>query len=405
MRRRLLRHSVGLVLVAGIALAPIAACTDDGPDEGEGQLEVDGTALIERQDGDQETVTDDEIDVGTGDQVTLSDGTGRLTLPDDAVLELRSGAEEGGDSVVVVGPTPVLEAGDLLVTAPQGIEVSAAETRLTVDGGSARVRRTADVEVAAYDADVHLDSAGQERAIPALREMQVPALGLPPEAPRPLRYNAGDSWDRRFLGEAIDLGERLESLASGYTQNLDADDARTPSFYKEVLPGLTDEVEFTIELLDRDRPAGETLVGAAITDLGRRGTFAQRWGSVFAFRDEGAAWGLVALDQGVDRGPLLGSVTDAVESSPLAIGPTQPRTRRPTTGTSAVPATTTTVPSSPTTRPSSPTTTAPPGPREDDEPGGLLGPVLGPILDPVGDLLAGLIDGLLGGLFGSAPTR
>jgi hypothetical protein len=395
------RTTGGLALVVAVAvsLGPIASCSDDGPDEGEARLEVDGTATIERQDGGRETVTDD-ADVATGDTVTLTEGTGTLELGDDAVLEVRAARGDGQDSVLVVGPVPVLEAGDLLVTAPDGFEVSAAETRLSVEGGSARLRHTADVEAAAYDTTVRLDSAGQERTIPALREMQVPALGLPPEQPRPLRYDASDPWDRRFLGEAIDLGERLEALAAGYTQNVDADEARSPSFYKEVLPGLVDEPEFTIDLLDRDRAPGETLVGAAITDLGKRGTFAQRWGSVFAFRDQGAAWGLVALDQGVDRGPLLGAVNDAVEDSPLALGPTSP-SRRPgsgTTATSAVPPTT--VPSSPTTRPrpSSPSTTVPPDEEED----GLLTP-LRPLLDPVGDLLAGLLDGLLGGLFSSGP--
>ena len=396
------RAGLALAVAALVAVGPIAACTDDDPDEGEAVLEVDGTATIARQDGGEDTVTDDEAGVATGDTVTLDEGTGRLDLAGDTVLELRAGDDEGQDTVVVMGPVPVLEAGDLLVTAPDGLEVSAAETRLAIEGGSARLRHTADVEAAAYDTSVQLDSAGQERTVPALREIQIPALGLPPEAPRPLRYDPSDAWDRRFLAEAIDLGERLEALAAGYTQNVDDDEARTPTFYKEVLPGLTDEVEFTIDLLDRDRPPGETLVGAAITDLGKRGTFAQRWASVFTFRDEGAAWGLVALDQGVDRGPLLGAVTDAVDSSPLALGPTNP-SRRPgrgsTTATSSVPPTS--APSTPTTRPSSPTTTVPPDDEEED---GLLTP-LRPLLDPVGDLLAGLLDGLLGGLFSSGPTR
>ncbi len=401
MRRPRLGGGLGLVLAVGVALGPVAACSDDEPDEGEARFDVDGTAQIVRQDGEQEEVVDEDVQVGVGDQVTLDQGTGTLVLRDDVVLELRSGVGDPEDTVLVMGPIPVLEAGDLLVTAPESLEVSAAETRVTVTGGSARVGRAADVEVAAYDADVHLDSAGQERDIPALREMQVPALGLPPEAPRPLQYDPADAWDRRFLGEAIDLGERLEALAAGYTQNLDEGEARTPSFFKQVLPGLVDEVDFTVDLLDRDRPAGETLVGAAIADLGNRGTFAERWASIFAFRDEGAAWGLVALDQGVDRGPLLGAVTDAVEASPVAIAPSRPRR-----GTSATGATVpTTVPTTPTTpRPGSPTTTVPPGESSGGGgSGGLLGPLLGPIIDPVSDLLAGLIDGLLGGLFSSAP--
>ena len=82
-----------------------------------------------------------------------------------------------------------------------------------------------------------------------------------------------------------------------------------------MLPGLVDDVGFTAEVLDAKRPVGDTLMGAAIVDLGRRGAFVERWASVFEFRDAGAAWGLVALDQGVDRSPLLGAVTRAVESS------------------------------------------------------------------------------------------
>jgi hypothetical protein len=387
-----------LAVVAAVAAAPLAACSDDGPSRGEASLRVDGTALIERHDGTEVTVTD-RAEVTDGDHVTVSKGTGRLDLGGGNVLELRAGIGGAEDTEVLFGAVPTLEAGDLLATTGDDLSLSVDGSTVRVSAGSARTNRGSGLDVAAYDADVHLDSAGQEREIPALREMQVPALGHPPEAPRPIEYRGNDPWDRRFLGDAIDLGTRLQALSEGYTQNLSATAPRTPAFFKGVLPGLVDDVELTSSLIDAERPAGETLIGAAIVDLGNRGSFVDRWHSVFDFRDAGAAWGIVALDQGVDRGALLGAVTGAVDSSPLAIG-SPPRLGASTTTTApaAGSTTATTRPGAtpPTTRPSPPTTLAPPGEPDDD--GGLLGP----IVQPVTDLLAGLLNGLLGGLFGKA---
>ncbi len=389
----------GLVvaIALAVALGPIAGCSDDaGRDEGEATLEVEGRAVIVRQDGEEDTVSDGEVDVRVGDAITLTEGTGRLDLGNGAELELRAGSGEDPDTELVMGPVPVLESGDVLATTDQEIALTVDGTRVRVVAGSARASRSSGLEVAAYDADVDLDSAGQERSVPALREMQVPAPGHPPEAARPLEYDPSDPWDRRFLGEAIDLGQRLQALSDGYTQNLPDTTPRTPGFFKDVLPGLVDDVAFTATLLDGRRPVGETLIGAAIVDLGRRGTFLERWASVFDFRDAGAAWGLVALDQGVAASPLLGAVTRAVDSTELAIG-TAPTGGGRTTTTSG--STATTAPrgsTSPTTRPggSPPTTLPSPG-----DPGEGDGGLLGPLVSPVTDLLAGLINGLLGGLF------
>jgi hypothetical protein len=164
-----------------------------------------------------------------------------------------------------------------------------------------------------------------------------------------------------------------------------------------VLPGLSDEPEFTVNLLAPGRPAGETLVGAALADLGDRGTFGERWRSVFGFRDAGAAWGLVALDQGVDRAPLLGAITQAVDSSPITIAGEGPGRAGSTTSTTAASSSSaTTVPRGGDTRggSGSPTTsTTLPTPRPPSTPG-----PLDPLLDPLTSLLTGLIDGLLGGL-------
>lgn len=392
---RRMRGSSLLVALA-LTVVSLAACTDDAPEQGQATLDVTGRAVIERSDGGTDEISR-RTDVGTGDVITLAEGTGVLDLGDGNSLELRAGAGDEVDTKLTMAALPVLEAGDLLATTDEELALSVDETVLRVIAGSARASRSTGLQVAAYDADVMVDSAGQARDVPALREMAVPALGRPPADARPLEYDASDPWDRRFLGDAIDLGERLQTLADGYTRNLPTTTARTVAFFREVLPGLVDDVGFTAGLLDANRPVGDTLVGAAIVDLGKRGTFDDRWRSVFAFRDAGAAWGLVALDQGVDRSPLLGAVTRAVESSPLTIVPNRPSS-------SAGGTTATTVPgrggTTPTTSPgTTPTTTPPsgaPAPGGSESPG-----LLSPVLDPVTDLLAGLINGLLGGLFTS----
>jgi hypothetical protein len=65
-------------------------------------------------------------------------------------------------------------------------------------------------------------------------------------------------------------------------------------------------------MVDESHSPGELLVGAAISTEGKRGRFAERWSQVFQFRDDGAAWGLVALDQQVNRSPLLTGVDAAI---------------------------------------------------------------------------------------------
>lgn len=395
-----------VVALAVAALAPVG-CSKNQPAEGEARLEVDGQAIVERRDGAEEVV-EDNTNLRPGDRVELNEGFGRLVLRDGVRLELRAGIGDAANTMVRMGTTPVLEAGDLLVTAPRSARLAAAGTTMVVEQGAAQVSRVLGMAVATYDGDVRLDSAGIRRDVPALREMRVPALGRPPAQARPLDYSAGDPWDRRFLGEAIELGRTLQALANGYTQNLRSGEGRTPGFFRLVLPGLSDETAFDASLIDLAKPPGETLVGAAITELGRRGGFVDRWRSVFGFRDQGAEWGLVALDQGVAGTPLLGAIEQAVGTSPLAFapnpnaagpfggtpggadgGPGQPGPNGPPT--SGPPTTNTPTTTPPTTTPTTqPGITLPPNP---------ITPILDPVLEPLGPV-ADPVDDLVGGLLG-----
>lgn len=400
--------------VALCLLAP-AACSDDGPGPGEARLLVDGRVEVERADGEVDVV-DDAADVRRGDRVTVREGSALMRLRGGTELELREGLASAASTTVLMGDRPVLEAGDLLVSTPESVGLDVDGTEVEVTDGAARLTRAFGMSVAAYDADVALDSAGVLAEVPALRQMVVPDLGRPPQKPRPVAPDAEDSWDLRYLGAAMDLGDRLEDIADGLTGFLPEGEGRTPGFFRLVLPGLEDEADFGADLLEPrlDAEPGETLIGAAITERGERGRFEERWDAVFAFRDEGADWGIVALDQAVRSAPLIGSVEEALNASVEQAAVTQPApdpglpgTPDPSGGTDGgidggsgsgdgPPAPPTTAPPGTQPPPTPPPTTPPAPPVTVPE----TPEVLDPVVDPVADLLDDLVGGLLGGLTG-----
>ena len=273
--------SSALALVAGVALGPIAACTDDGPEEGEARLEVDGTALVERQDGERETVTDDSADIGTRRPGHPERGhRAPVACRGDTVLELRAGDDgrrrHGASSWA---PSPCSRPGTCSSARPRA---SRCPRPRPASPSTAARRGFAALLTSRWPPTTPtctLDSAGQERDIPALREMQVPALGLPPEAPRPLALRR-----RRRVGPALPRrGHRPRRAPRVAGRRLHAEPrrrrrpARRASTSRCCLASPTRWSSRSTSST-ADRAPGETLVGAAIADLGRRGTFARAVG-------------------------------------------------------------------------------------------------------------------------------
>jgi hypothetical protein len=270
-----------------------------------------------------------------------------------------------------------------------------------------------------YRGAVLVESAGQRRPVRALRQIGIGSLGRPAANPDPLVYDNADRWDLRYLGTAIDLGARLDGYSRSYTANTGAAEGRTVAGYELVLPKLVAEPEFDADDLATPRDPGEILVGAAIAVSARTGSFQERWDSVFGFRDEGAAWGLVALDQAVDDAPVLADVEQAlsIASRPALVEVASGSGPGPTTGTapttSSPPATSgTTAGPPPTTAP--PPTSPPTTPGPSDLPGlpdlpGVPGPPTVPRPQdgvvpetgiPAVDAVVAPIDAILGGLLG-----
>jgi hypothetical protein len=360
-----------LALVASVSL--VACGSDDAPGEDEARVVVSGAATVTGADGVAAPVTGTTT-LSFGDTIALDEGTAVVELAGGQTYELRATPEP---SVLEIGTTPTLVSGDALVSG--GFPAQIRHDTTTVSAQGTMKLQSAVPAVVSYAGRARIDGAGSLDEVQGLRRVVLSAAAQP----EPLVFDGADPWDRRFLGDAIAFGQRLEALARGYTADLGPGGGRSAGFFEAAIPALADEREFGADLID-SRDVGDTLVGAAIVAQGRRGTFRERWDAVFTFRDAGAAWGIVALDQGVSSAPLLDTVELAVAApepasssattAPEPSAPTTPSTPSstpgspPTTGT-----TTTTVPTS------TPPSTA----------------LLDPVLDPVSQILEDLL-GVLG---------
>ena len=318
-----------LVPVVVLALAA-PACSRGGNDDDDYVLQLDGRAEGVH-DGDVRDLDGGEHRLVTGDTVRMEEGDAVLELPGDRSMRLRAASADRESTEVTLSAVPVVVEGDAVVIADDELRFRAGDVEVTLREGAARVQQALSVTIALYAGSADVRSAGRPfpGGLAALRQVSVPATGLLPRTPSPLLYDDEDPdpWDREFLGEAIDLGAALDERARGFTGQLGPRASVDGSLLRRVLPSLADEDDFGDELLtDAERSAGEALVGAAIVVESDGAPFRARWNDVFAFRDDGARWGLVALDQQVKRDALLGTINDAVGRSPLLFAASPQRT-------------------------------------------------------------------------------
>jgi len=315
------RRVLVVVMVAALLGAP--ACSRSGRDDDGFRLEVDGVAEVARG-GEVEELDDGGHRVAAGDVVRMVEGDAVLELPGEREVLLR--ALDGDATAVRVAATPEVLEGDAVVVAGDGLRFTAGDVDVELsDGAAARVQRSSSVTVAMYDGDAELGAAGRpfDGGLRTFRQVSVPATGVLPRDAVPLVYDEDDPdpWDLRFLGDAIDLGAELEQQSRGFTGQLGPGARADATLLRRVLPELDGLDDLDALVARRPRTPGESLVGAAI--VVESGVGRDRWEDVFAFREAGAAWGLVALDQAVQRRALLDLISGAFGRSPLlfAVGP------------------------------------------------------------------------------------
>jgi len=391
-----------MVAVALVVSAGAVACSRT-PASVAGRLTVtSGRAEVGRPGEDHKEVSGSR-DLRIGDGVRMREGVAVIRLSGDRELELRSGTDlELRATPAAERARPTLLGGDLLVRAAgQPLTVSSGAEEVVVRG-AARISRGLALVAAAYEGSATVDSAGRSIVVPALRQVAVPAAGLFPVRPSPLEISTDDAWDQRYLSGAIALSAELQAQSRGFSGQRTGTEGRTVGYFRDLLPGLAAEPAFQATLLSAGRAPGETLVGAAIALKGTRGVFADRWAATFGFHDDGAPWGLVAMDQGVSRIDVLAVIDSAVHRVPTSFAlagpgsaPTSlsPPTTRPATPAAVVTTTTSPAPrvTTPTTRPpttATPTTVAPTGPVNTGA----------PVIDNTVNALVNTLTGLLNSL-------
>jgi hypothetical protein len=371
------------------------------------EVSVDGAPFVE--------ASRDRV-LRSDDRVRVIRGSAVLELPRSSVAELRDGSAvkvSGGSD-----PALVLETGDLLVDASRNtVKVDGGNSLVSV-AGAAKLRRSSSLVAGVYEGSVLLQSEGQTLGVPRYRQAVAAGTGILPATPRPLDLRDSDEWDRRMLGDVLALSEQLEIFGRGFEAQLPSGSQPSPEFFKSVVPELA-SAPISAQLL-AGRSAGENLIGLVLIGMDR-GDFNSRIGSIFGFRADGASWGLVAADRGLNPNPVLSGLElaagRAVQESVAAGGSNlglalgrRGRNGELLPGAGATPSTQPSGPggSSPgggePGSPPPPQGSPPPGspsqppPRRINVPptGTVLDPLLSPITGPVANLLNGLLDTLLG---------
>ena len=410
-----MKRLLSAVLSVAFVVGALSGCSDR-PDPGPGEArlrELRGRVEIS-EDGRTWRAARDGL-LHRGERVRVrGDGSALLDLNRGGRLELRDGSH------VVLGSPLRLVSGDLLVDAGR-TAVRVGDGTATADvaaDGAGRLTRGSALDVRTFVGLVTVRSAGRSLKVPAYRQASVGGTGLVPQRAEPLRYSEDDPWDRRYLGDWIDLGRDLDSRSRGLTGQLGVGQGQTPGFYRLVVPELEDE-PFGDDLLQTPGlPAavGERLVGTLIALSGEGGSFDGRWREVFSFRGEGAEWGLVAADQQVDDVPDLVNRIDqalsravvrpelAVAAPIVASNPVAPvdggsggggGSSPPVTQPPSAPPTSQPPRTPPTTQPPVipipvPTLPPPPSGDQDDDDG-----PIGELTDPLVEAVGGVLDGLL----------
>lgn len=414
-----MRRAIGIVAV--VIAFTLTSCSGEGGDGDRYVLQLEGLAQL--ADGTELDAGQHRLEVG--EEVRITDGTATLGLPGDRSLELRAGQDASDDSRIEVDAEPTLIDGHaLLVSGEETARLHSGGTEVVLTAGAARIRRSTGVSVAVYEGRAEVSSLGQELEEPvrALRQVSVTGAGVLPRTPSPLVFDRDDldPWDRRFLGPSVELGTQLDRMSRALSSRLDPPSPSDAGYFRAVVPALRGVEGF------QPRPTaapGETVVGASVA-LAADGDFGEGWSAAWSFRDEGADWGLVALDVRAARDEIvgtLGGILDAVAESvelvggpfgggsgggagPAAAGPTGGGT---TLGGGSGDGDEPTPPGA-TPAPTSPP--APPSGGDDGDSGdvpevpdpALLEPVAGllePVTDPVVGIVGGVVD-TVGGLLG-----
>lgn len=310
-----LRRTAQLVLSIVLLLAA-AGCVGRGGGGANGSFRAADVvgSVVARFPGAEARALHKGDDVPAGSVLkTASDAYVQLEGGDGELVELQADTQV----TLVDGSHATLEIGKALgVTGedrPFTVESRGTAVRVAA-GGATRVERLLGaLRVAVYRGSARVELLGRGLDVPGLREIVI-AGGVPLEREaRPLTLSATDRWDRRLLGDVLDFDQELTQFGTGFNSEFGGK-AIAPAFFTTfvALPSLA----FLRSQVPTSEPS-EVLVGVVFAQqLSARSGGPAQLPNLFAqmldLRNQGASWGLIAKEKGLDLRLALQGVLDAI---------------------------------------------------------------------------------------------
>lgn len=305
-----LRGRALLVLVVLLCLATATgACSFVPSFDTDGEVTSltvvpEDTARLVR--GAETTVLRSARAVSAGDRIEMADGqVSRLNAGPEMILELS------GATVEIASASHFrLISGSVLVRTSSPVQIDAGRLRASAVKGVFRVDRRLANRVANYRGNsVEVSSPEEALRVPAYRQV-VTIQGVLPRAVQPLRFSSSDPWDRRLLSRAIDLDGRVSNFAQGLEAQLG--DSQGLDFFARVAPGNL-SLDFLRPHLSSRR--SDLLIGLILSSEASRlqnVPLDLRFDRIFRLWAQGASWGLLAQEFGVETDSLFSRLTEAV---------------------------------------------------------------------------------------------
>jgi len=262
---------------------------------------------------------------------TVVAGSG-LTTGRDAQLRMEDG---GGRAVELAGDTRAsvlsrsrltLDLGSALGETGSGsMSFDSRGVGVRITGGQARLQRLlGTLRVGVYAGSAHVDMLGRAFDVPAYRQQDF-AGGIRRDA-RPLDINPDDPWDRLLLGDVIELDRALAQFGRGFNAQFGGQ-AAEPVFFTSFVS--LRRVESVVGSAPGNVSAADKLIGLVFAQkLAARDSTDARVSRYFddmlVELQQGATWGLIAKERGLQIPSLLPAVLDAIRrgtTPAVAAGP------------------------------------------------------------------------------------
>jgi len=252
---------------------------------------------------------------------TVAEGSA-LTTARDASVRLEDGedlaVELAGETraTIVSSQRASLDLGAALAeTAKGSFAFDSRGVGVTVSNGAARLdRRLGTLRVGVYKGSAHLDLVGRTADVPVYRQQDF-AGGVPLERdPTPLTLDDRDPWDRRLLGDVLELDKGLAQFVRGFNSEF-SQQALVPVFFTAFVPVRA--AATVVATAPADVSAADKLIGLVFAQQlsardGNDSQLARHFGEMVAEFQQGATWGLIAKERGLELRLLLPAVLDAI---------------------------------------------------------------------------------------------